>query len=237
MTRGDGDPADAPTHDGSNGPADALTRDSSDEPVGDGAHDPADRSTAGLEDAVAAIERGAAVVYPTETVYGLGASATDADAVARVFEIKGRDHTKPISVGFPDLDTVAEFTRPTAAERAFMRRFLPGPVTVIVERGAALPDELTDGRPRVGVRLPDHDLARELARRAGPITATSANESGSPSVRTPAALSPAVRRQVGAILDDGEAPGTESTVVDVSSRTIHRRGALAETIEAWLADR
>ena len=199
--------------------------------------DAADSLAAAVDDAVAAIERGEAVVYPTETVYGLGASATDADAVASVFEIKGRDRSKPISVGFPDLETVFAFTRPSAVERAFMRAFLPGPITVIVDRGPALADELTDGHPRVGVRLPDHDIARELARRTGPITATSANESGSPSVRTPAALSPRVCEQVGAIIDDGDAPGTESSVVDVASETIHRRGALAAEIEAWLADR
>ncbi len=192
--------------------------------------------TAAFDAAVDAIGRGEAVVYPTETVYGLGADATDQDAVSRVFEIKGRDESKPVSVGFADLETAIQYTNPTDRDREFIETFLPGPVTVLVERGPSLPAVLTAGQPTVGVRIPDNAVARELARRAGPITATSANRSGSPSVRRPAELSPAIRSAVGAIIDTGKAPGGESTVVDVNAGVIHRRGALADEIETWLAE-
>ncbi len=192
--------------------------------------------TAAIEAAVEAIGRGEAVVYPTETVYGLGADATAHDAVSRVFEIKGRNRSKPVSVGFADHKTAIEYTNPTDRDREFMETFLPGPVTVLVERGPSLPAVLTADQPRVGVRIPDNAVARELARRAGPITATSANRSGSPSVRRPAELSPAIRSAVGAIIDTGGAPGGESTVVDVGAGVIHRRGALADEIETWLAE-
>ena len=189
-----------------------------------------------LDDAAAVIKRGDAVVYPTETVYGLGADATDADAVRRVFDIKGRPRSKPLSVGFADLSMAAEYVTPTERERAFMNRFLPGAVTVLVDRDGAFPDILVDGGDTVGVRIADNAVARELARRAGPITATSANESGSPSVRRVDALADSVRDAAGAVVDTGQTPGGESTVVDVETGEIHRRGALADEIEAWLAE-
>ena len=189
-----------------------------------------------LDDAAAVIKRGDAVVYPTETVYGLGADATDADAVRRVFEIKGRPRSKPLSVGFADLSMAAEYVTLTERERAFMNRFLPGAVTVLVDRDGAFPDILVDGGDTVGVRIADNAVARELARRAGPITATSANESGSPSVRRVDTLADSVRDAAGAVVDTGQTPGGESTVVDVETGEIHRRGALADEIEAWLAE-
>ena len=189
-----------------------------------------------LDDAATAIASGDAVVYPTETVYGLGADATDADAVRRVFEIKGRPRSKPLSVGFADLSMAAEYVTPTEREHAFMNRFLPGAVTVLVDRDGAFPDILVDGGDTVGVRIADNAVARELARRAGPITATSANESGSPSVRRVDALADSVRDAAGAVVDTGQTPGGESTVVDVETGEIHRRGALADEIEAWLAE-
>ncbi|ERH06600.1 MAG: sua5/YciO/YrdC/YwlC family protein [Halonotius sp. J07HN4] len=189
-----------------------------------------------VDDAATAIASGDAVVYPTETVYGLGADATDADAVRRVFEIKGRPRFKPLSVGFADLSMAAEYVTPTERERRFMQRFLPGAVTVLVARTGVFPDILVDGGDTVGVRIPDNTVARELARRAGPVTATSANESGSPSVRRVDALADSVRDAAGAVVDTGETPGGESTVVTVETGEIHRRGALAAEIEAWLAE-
>ena len=191
--------------------------------------------TEAVERAGEAIRNGEPVVYPTETVYGMGANAVDAEAVERVFEIKGRDRDKPVSLGVPDLETATEYTNPTARERAFMHEFLPGPVTVVVERGETVPDVLTAGSDRVGVRVPDHDLALALYEAAGvPVTATSANRSGTGSVRRVDELSAEIRETVAAVLDGGETPGGESTVVDVESGTIHRRGARADEIDAWL---
>jgi translation factor SUA5 len=100
----------------------------------------------------------------------------------------------------------------------------------------SFPDILVDGGDTVGVRIADNAVARELARRAGPITATSANESGSPSVRRVDTLADSVRDAAGAVVDTGQTPGGESTVVDVETGEIHRRGALADEIEAWLAE-
>ncbi|WP_248895664.1 L-threonylcarbamoyladenylate synthase [Haloplanus halobius] len=187
-----------------------------------------------LDAAADAVRDGRAVVYPTETVYGLGADATDADAVERVFDLKDRPRDNPLSLGVPSVDAALEYTRPTPREERFMRRFLPGPVTVVVERRSTLPDVLTAGRDRVGVRVPNHELALALLERTPPLTATSANRSGEPSVTHPDQLDERIREGAAVVLDGGETPGTESTVVDPGRGVIHRRGAMADDIEAWL---
>jgi L-threonylcarbamoyladenylate synthase len=187
-----------------------------------------------LDTAVGAARDGRAIVYPTETVYGLGADATDADAVERVFELKRRSRENPLSVAVPDVDAALEYTRPTDREERFMRRFLPGPVTVVVERRPSLPDVLTAGRDRVGVRIPDHETALALLDRTPPLTATSANRSGAGSVTRIAGLDDRIRSGVAAVVDGGETPGTESTVVDPGRGVIHRRAALADRIDDWL---
>lgn len=165
----------------------------------------------------------------------MGADATNPDAIERVFDIKGRDRDKPLSAGFPDVDAALEYVVVDDREVAFMRRFLPGPVTVVVERRDSLPDVLVSGRDRVGVRVPDHDLALDFFEQAGtPVTATSANRSGTGSITNPSQLSDEIREAVAFVLDGGTTPGTESTVVDPGRGIIHRRGAMADEIEAWL---
>ena len=191
--------------------------------------------TDGLTDAVAALRRGDLVVYPTETVYGLAADATDPEAVERAFEAKGRSHEKPVSMALPDVGAAADYVRLSDRGRAFCERFLPGPVTVLLERTDRVPDVLVAGRDRVGIRVPGHELSRNLARRVGPITATSANRSGEPSARRIGEIAPEVRERA-VVIDRDETPGAESTVVDVSTGEIVRRGANAEEIEAWLAE-
>lgn len=186
--------------------------------------------------AARALSEGKLVVYPTETVYGLGADALDADAVRRVFDAKRRDLSDPISMAVPDVETALEYTRPTDREREFLEAFLPGPVTVVLERTAAVPDALTAERDRVGVRIPDHDGALALLDAFAPVTATSANVSGRPAARQVADLGDDIREAAAIILDGGETPGGGSTVVDVSAGEIIRRGARADDIEAWLAD-
>ena len=187
-----------------------------------------------IDRAADAIRDGELVVYPTETVYGLGADALDRVAVERVFAAKGRDRNNPISLGVPDLDAALAYTHPTDRERRFMHEFLPGPVTVLVRKADEVPDVLTAGRERVGVRIPDHDLALALLERVPPVTATSANVSGRPSARGVPDLDSGIRDAGAVVLDGGETPGAESTVVDVEAGEIVRRGALADRIETWL---
>ena len=189
-----------------------------------------------IEAAADAIRSGELVVYPTETVYGLAADALDADAVASVFEAKGRDRDKPVSLAVPAVEAVSEYTYPTALEEAFMDEFLPGPVTVLLERRESVPDVLTAGRDQVGIRVPDHEVALDLLEAVSPVTATSANISGQPSARRVDDLDEIVDAAA-VVLDGGETDGTGSTVVDVEAGEIHREGTGAEEIRAWLAER
>jgi len=185
--------------------------------------------------AVRALRAGELVVYPTETVYGLGADALDPDAVRRLFEAKRRDRSDPVSVAVPDVESALEYTRPTEHERAFMEAFLPGPVTVVLEREPAVPDVLTAGSDRVGVRIPDHEAALALLEDVAPLTATSANVSGRPAASRLDELDDEIRRAAAVVLDGGETPGGGSTVVDVTAGNIIRRGARADDVAAWLA--
>lgn len=189
-----------------------------------------------LDDAVAAIRNGELVVYPTETVYGLGADALDPAAVERVFEVKERPRDRPISLAVPTVSAALECVRAGDRTRACLDAFLPGPVTVVAPKTDAVPDVLTAGRDRVGVRVPDHPTARALLDRVAPVTATSANVSGGSSARDPDELDPSVRNAVAVVLDDGRTPGGGSTVVDPERGVIHRRGRLADQVEAWLAE-
>ncbi|SEW17498.1 L-threonylcarbamoyladenylate synthase [Halobacterium jilantaiense] len=190
-----------------------------------------------LDEAAAALRDGGLVVFPTETVYGLAADALDPDAIEAAFEAKRRPRKKPLSFAFPDHEAALEHVRVGETERAFMAEFLPGPVTVVCEKTEAVPDVLTGGRDRVGVRVPDHDVALALLERVAPLTATSANVSGEPSVTHPDDLDPAFRERVDAVVDDGETPGgTGSTVVDAANGEILREGAVGDAVREWLAE-
>jgi L-threonylcarbamoyladenylate synthase len=159
---------------------------------------------------------GELVVFPTETVYGLGADATNPAAVKRIFEAKGRPADNPLIVHVPDVESVsraASHVPPEALE--LFRRFSPGPLTVVLERSAAIPSEVSAGLPTVAVRIPRHPVAIELLRLAGvPIAAPSANLSGKPSPTTFDMALRAMDGRVAAILDGGDCDvGLESTVV------------------------
>lgn len=185
-----------------------------------------------LGDALAALRRGGVVVYPTETVYGLGADATSDDAVRRVAGLKERDAGKPILVLVSSremLDAVAGRV-PSLAE-PLMRRFWPGPLTLVVPAAAGLPRGLTGGGAGIGVRISSHPLARSLVERLGrPLTSTSANPGGAP----PATGVPAARAYFGdrvdAYVDGGPAQGgAASTVLDLTGEepVLVREGAVS----------
>ena len=191
--------------------------------------------TTDVDVAAAAVNDGELVAYPTETVYGLGADALDPAAVDAVFEAKGRDRDEPISLGVATVDAATEYVTVSDRERAFMDAFLPGPVTVVCQRREPVPDVLTAGRDRVGIRVPDHDIARALLDVAGPLTATSANVSGEPSARRIDDIQEALRERLAVVLDGGPTPGGGSTVVDVARDEIIREGRQADAVAEWLA--
>jgi L-threonylcarbamoyladenylate synthase len=172
---------------------------------------------AGLTRAAAALRAGELVAFPTETVYGLGADAGDAGAIARVFAAKGRPSDNPLIVHVADvdgIDRVARNVTPLAWDLA--ARFCPGPLTLVLEASPDLPGITTGGLSTVAVRVPDHPVATALLRAAAiPIAAPSANRSGRPSPTTAAHVLADLGPAVDLILDGGPCPvGVESTVVD-----------------------
>ena len=174
----------------------------------------------GIAAAVEALRRGALVVYPTDTLLGLGALAGHRAAVRRLLAVKGRTLTQPVSVCVSSTEEVERFARVSPAARRFLRRYLPGPYTILLipspeGRHAFAPS--VGGFRAVGFRVPDHPVARELARRAGPITATSANRHGVAPTRSVAAARRALGREVACYLPARpKGSGVPSTLVDLT---------------------
>jgi L-threonylcarbamoyladenylate synthase len=175
----------------------------------------------GLAEAAERLRRGELVAFPTETVYGLGADARDADAVAKIFAAKGRPASNPLIVHVPDADAARALASDwTDAAGRLAAAFWPGPLTLVVARAAVIPDIVTAGGGTVGLRVPSHPVARELLARAGvPVAAPSANRSEEVSPTTAAHVAESLGPYVPdlMILDGGPcAVGIESTVVDVT---------------------
>jgi L-threonylcarbamoyladenylate synthase len=196
---------------------------------------------AGLLRAADLLRGGGTVAFPTETVYGLGADALDAAAVAKIFEAKERPGWDPVIVHVCDremLNRVVEISPTlTAKTEALMAAFWPGPLTLLLPRTASVPDSVTAGRPLVGVRMPAHQLALELIRRAGvPVAAPSANRFGRISPTTAAHVLADLKGRIDAVLDGGATTvGVESTVLDVGAMTIYRPGAITAEMVAAVA--
>lgn len=169
--------------------------------------------------AVAILRAGGLVALPTETVYGLGADASNAEAVVRVFAAKGRPPGHPLIVHLPsvdDLEVWAEDVGPVA--RLLADAFWPGPLTLILRRTDRVPDAVTGGRDTVGLRVPDHPVARALLRAfGGAIAAPSANRYGRVSPTTAEHVAADLGSEVELILDGGPCVvGVESTIVDLT---------------------
>jgi L-threonylcarbamoyladenylate synthase len=167
---------------------------------------------------------GKLVLYPTDTLYGLGASATNPDAVADLLEAKDRPSGMPISIAVSSLEEVELLVAWSEAARAIARRLLPGPVTLLAPSSAAarraLAPALVGPDGSLGIRVPDHPVARELARTAGPITATSANRHGERPCRTIAEARRVFGSRVATYVSEGPAPsGRPSTLVDLRGPT------------------
>lgn len=168
-----------------------------------------------LERAAALIRAGGVVAFPTETVYGLGADAFNARAVASVFEIKARPAFDPLIVHIEAEWLSSLVTVVPEGARALVRRFWPGPLTIVLPKSDRIPDIVTAGLPSVAVRVPAHPVAQALIRRSGrPVAAPSANPFGYVSPTTALHVAEQIGSRVAIILDGGPCPiGVESTVV------------------------
>lgn len=176
--------------------------------------------TAGPEDiadAVARLRKGGMVAFPTETVYGLGADAFDAAAVARVFELKGRPATNPLIVHVSGetmaRGVVGEWTQDAAT---LAKAFWPGPLTIVLPKAERVPAIVTAGGQSVGVRCPDHLVTLSLLEAFGPLVGPSANPSGRVSPTTAAHVRASFSPEQVMVLDGGPCrAGIESTVVSL----------------------
>jgi L-threonylcarbamoyladenylate synthase len=185
-----------------------------------------------IEKAVSVLMHDGLVVYPTETVYGLGADAFSDEAIIRVYEAKKRPLGMPISIAVSDFDMLAAVAHIKPPMEKFVQTFLPGPVTVILPARNSIPEILTGGTGLIGIRMPTHDLALRLIEKFdAPITATSANLHGAKDPKTPDECT--VQHEF--LIDGGRLPGTPSTVVDLVAKMILRRGAEADKIDQFLA--
>jgi L-threonylcarbamoyladenylate synthase len=181
--------------------------------------------------ALALLQRGELVAFPTDTVYGLGALAFNAVAVGRIYTVKERSAEKAISVLIADPSDLAKVTLKVLQVAARLAsRFWPGPLTLIVQKHPDLPEALSAGLT-VGVRIPDHPVARALLRSAGPMAVTSANLSGQPSPSTAQEVYAQLGGRITLIIDGGKTPGgVPSTVVDCTGTEprILRPGPVSE---------
>lgn len=184
-----------------------------------------------VKEAARIIKAGGLVVYPTETVYGLGADPFNRIAVLKVFGAKRRPLDKPLSVAVSSLEEADKLVFVNEAARKIAGAFLPGPITIVLKKKARFPKELTAGSDKLGIRIPDHPIALNLIELAGPITATSANISGHPDPITAYEAKKQIGDRVDSVLDGGECKiKKSSTVVDLSIDSgfeILREGAIS----------
>lgn len=165
------------------------------------------------------LAEGKTVAFPTETVYGLGADATNPVALAAVFQAKGRPSDNPLIVHVAEVEQIRELTEEiTPLARLLIQHFWPGPLTIILKKSDKVPEEVTAGLDTVALRMPAHPLARRLIAMAGvPVAAPSANRSGRPSPTRGTHVMTDLMGRVDAIIDGGPCSvGLESTVVDAT---------------------
>lgn len=193
-----------------------------------------------IEKAVAILQRGGLVAYPTRCLYGLGANALDGDAIGRVYRVKQRPADKPLSILIPDRNTLGQWATGIApAALRLVDRFWPGKVTFVFRANKSLPRVLLGGTDRIGIRLPAHSVARALVSAFGqPLTATSANLSGRPGSVRVADMAPEMVAQLDLVLDAGALQGgAGSTVVDLTGDRpiVLREGVVsaAQIDSAW----
>ncbi|MFQ3566505.1 MAG: L-threonylcarbamoyladenylate synthase [Aggregatilineales bacterium] len=198
--------------------------------------------TDAIDQAARIIQAGGLVAFPTETVYGLGANALDAAAVDRIFAAKGRPSTDPIIVHLAAQETLPQIAH-EIPERAWAlaAAFWPGPLTLILQRAAPVPENVSAGRPTIAVRMPSHLVAQALITAAErPVAAPSANRFSRPSATSAQHVIDDLDGRIDLILDGGPTPiGVESTVVDLTTeppRILRPGGISIEALRPYLPD-
>jgi L-threonylcarbamoyladenylate synthase len=184
-----------------------------------------------------ALEEGKLIVFPTETIYGLGGDPENGNAVERIYDLKGRPRNDPLPIAVSTWEDVERIAEVGELARTLFDEFLPGPLTLVLKKRRAMSFKLISGGDTIGIRIPFQPLVVELAEEFGPITATSANLHGG---ENPTSVEGAIDQlgiKVDYYVDGGRAPlGVPSTIVDLSQNEIRilRVGAIPrERIESY----
>lgn len=165
-----------------------------------------------IADAVNALKRGGVVIYPTETLYGLGANIFDKRAVKRVYDLKARDYGKPVSIAVAK-ENIGKYAHLSGWEARIVEMFLPGPITLVLKKTENVPEWITQGE-YVGIRVPEDSVAAELVKGSGPLVCTSANIAMDKEPISVDEIDERLLSCVDAVIDTGETMyGGPSTVV------------------------
>ena len=181
--------------------------------------------------AIDALKNGEIIVYPTDTLYGLGSDIFNQNAVRKIFKIKNRSITQPLSIAVSDLNELNNIAYITDVTEKLVKNFLPGKITLIVDKKKIIPDIITAGSKKVAVRIPDNKIALKLLSEFGPVTATSANIHGKETPKNINLINKQFKEKISVYLDDGELIGNPSTIIDVTEEKIDiiRQGAIPKS--------
>jgi L-threonylcarbamoyladenylate synthase len=194
---------------------------------------------AAVEQGAFLLRQGQLVCFPTDTVYGIGAAASNEDAILRLYAVKGRPPDKPLPLLISQPAEAAYYAEVTPVAKTLIARFWPGPLTIVMRKVDGLRSRALAGQNTVALRVPDNDVPRDIARMLGePVTGSSANRSGSRPPVSAAEVAFSLGEMVSLVIDGGRSEGgVESTVVDVSSGppALVREGAVSrEDVEKAL---
>lgn len=181
--------------------------------------------------ALNALKAGKLIIYPTDTLYALGADIYNEAAVRHVFEIKQRPYSIPLPIAVSSIEAMETVAYVNESAKKLSEKYLPGPLTIILKRKPILPDVVTGGGDTIAIRIPNHPIALTLLQRYGPLTATSANIHQKTTPGNIKDILIQLHTVIPVFLDNGRLDGVPSTIIDLSSTTprIVRQGSIAET--------
>jgi len=178
-----------------------------------------------------ALSKGEIIVYPTDTLYGLGADIFNTDAVKKVYQVKNRPFNNPLSVAVSSIDKIKDLAYVDEKVYLIAEKFLPGVLTIVLKKKKIVPGVVTGNLDNIAIRIPDNKIALELLSRYGPLTCTSANIHGK---KTPALINEIVMQfkqsDIAFFIDDGKINGKPSTIVDLTKQKpeIIRKGYISK---------
>lgn len=164
------------------------------------------------------LKSGGILVYPTDTIYGLGCDIFNKEAVEKIYLLKGRDRRKPLSIICSDIKEVAKYAIIQDYAYSLMRKVLPGPYTFVLKAKSGIPKTFLPKNKTVGVRIPNNQICLDLAKKLGnPIITTSLNISGQEVMTSPNQLNKELINKIDVIIDAGELPQQPSSIIDLSA--------------------